>query len=385
MVEKREQLLPIFFITLSIFLLSLGAAFCGWQYNQHTSSQYSKIQFENYAKETKDLIQDRLDAYTDALYGAKGLFAASKAVERDEWYAYTQSVNIEGRYPGIAAIAYIERIGRGNKAAFINSVRADTSLSPKGYSDFDIFPEGERPEYFIVKYLEPFERNKKTFGFDLSSDPVRYRAMELARDTGLPALTSRIILVTDTGNHPGAAIYLPVYKNGAPIGTVEEKRTALVGFVNAVFRTHELFSGLFSKRAVSPGIDFEIFDGDDLAPERLLYDEKPEKLEAAQKNGKDFHKITTLTVGGQIWKLYFSGKSEFGLSPNQKLLSLLIILGGVVFSFFLAGIFYQLATSRYQAEQLAEKRTIDLRSEVAERRRAEQAIQKNLEQVMSQQ
>lgn len=44
----------------------------------------------------------------------------------------------------------------------------------------------------------------------------------------------------ETGNQHGFLIFLPIYRNGAPNRTVEERRENLMGFALGVFRIANL-------------------------------------------------------------------------------------------------------------------------------------------------
>ena len=50
-------------------------------------------------------------------------------------------------------------------------MRRDTSLDPRGYPQFVIKPPGERPEYFVIVYLEPMAGYEFAFGLDLGANP----------------------------------------------------------------------------------------------------------------------------------------------------------------------------------------------------------------------
>ena len=41
----------------------------------------------------------------------------------------------------------------------------------EGYPYFDIWPPGEREEYFVYEYLESFLPSVPTFGYDVGSEP----------------------------------------------------------------------------------------------------------------------------------------------------------------------------------------------------------------------
>jgi len=87
--------------------------------------------------------------------------------------------------------------------------------------------------------------------------------MERARDTGQPQLSGTVTLVQETSKQmqPGFLIYVPVYERGATLATVDDRRTALLGFVYSPFRSYDLFDAMVSaKRLDLAGIDFEVFD-----------------------------------------------------------------------------------------------------------------------------
>ncbi len=109
-------------------------------------------------------------------------------------------------------------------------------------------PPGSRAQYSSIVFLEPFDaRNRRAFGYDMYSEPVRREAMERARDTGRAALSGRVILVQEFGTEvqPGFLMYLPVYAKDRPLATVEERRAALLGFVYAPFRALDMMQAIF--------------------------------------------------------------------------------------------------------------------------------------------
>lgn len=92
-------------------------------------------------------------------------------------------------YPGIQGFGFSKVISSQEKDDFITSVRRE------GFTDFEITPEGTRDVYTSILFLEPFDEiNKRAFGYDMFSDPVRRKAMMQARDSGNPVLSQSVIL-----------------------------------------------------------------------------------------------------------------------------------------------------------------------------------------------
>ncbi|NJK96071.1 MAG: hypothetical protein HC905_15225 [Bacteroidales bacterium] len=102
-------------------------------------------------------------------------------------------------------------------------------IRSEGYSDYSIKPEFSREIYTSIIYLEPFTgRNLRAFGYDMFSEPIRRKAMELARDYNMVALSGKVILVqeTDKDVQAGVLMYVPVYIKRMPINNVAGRQKA---------------------------------------------------------------------------------------------------------------------------------------------------------------
>ena len=99
---------------------------------------------------------------------------------------------------------------------------------------------GPRKEYFPVYYVEPYKGNEIALGFDLASNPIRLKALNLSRDTGELVATARITLVQETSDQFGFMAFKPVYRKGAPINSVEDRRENLQGFALGVFQIGDI-------------------------------------------------------------------------------------------------------------------------------------------------
>jgi PAS domain S-box-containing protein len=204
----------------------------------------------------------------------------------------------------------------------------------------------------------------------MSSEPVRRTAMQRARDTGLPAMSGRVILrlETDPRRQPGFLIYVPVYRHGLPLGTVEERRRALAGFVYAPFRAGDLLRGVFgSERA--PRVDFEIYDGRRAAPELLLYDTHP-------STGRRplFRRTLQMQVAGRTLTLTFESRRELEEGLLGTLVPWIVLLGLAV-----SVVLFLIARAQARARADAELRAEALRVALAERERLVQIVESSSE------
>jgi CHASE1-domain containing sensor protein len=173
-------------ITLSLTFL---ASYFSGEYVRHRAED--RFQFE--VSDARQRIVERMQHYEQLLRAGQGLFASSDTVTRDEWYRFVTTQKVNERFPGIQGIGYSSMIAPGEKAAHEQTIQA------QGFPDYRLKPEGTRAQYSAIVYLEPFDwRNRRAFGYDMYSEPIRRAAMQRARDSGEPAVSGRVTLVQET-------------------------------------------------------------------------------------------------------------------------------------------------------------------------------------------
>ena len=306
-------------VTVGLTALSCAAAWLAWSL-QHERAQSD---FEFRAHEITERVRVRMRSYEQVLRGGAALFAASEDVSREDWNRYVASLDLAENYPGFQGIGYSMRVPAEHIDEHIAAVRSE------GFPDYAVYPPGERDEYHTIVYLEPFDwRNQRAFGFDMSTEPRRHAAMRRARDTGTAALSAPVRLVqeTETDVQAGFNLYVPVYRDGAPLETVEDRRAALAGFVYSPFRMNDLLHGMLG--AEPRFLRFEIHDAE---TGDAMYESSLPASEAAA-----FARDTALSVAGRTWRLRFSAPADFG-NPNDQRRPWFVLAFGLVIS-LLAGV-----------------------------------------------
>lgn len=273
------------------------------------------------------VLQQRLDMYQAMLLGTRGLFSSSQKVERDEFHAYVESLELRRRYPGILGIGFTQWLRPEQLEAHTAEVRAE------GFADYRVWPEGERAEYTSIVFLEPFDaRNRRAFGFDMYSDPIRQEAMQRAMETGLPAASRGVRLVQeyeqDAEAQAGFLLYVPVY-NGQEPTSPEARRDSLRGFVYAPFRMGDLVEGL--RFPGFPGtLDLDIHGGTEVRPDTVLFSSHlpdPGWEESVQLG---LHRQVPLVVAGQPWVLVFTAREPFLEKQSRVQLIVVVAVGLLV-------------------------------------------------------
>jgi signal transduction histidine kinase len=329
------------YVVLGVALLLTGLAFL---YVRHNVEARERERFDEITVSTERAVDRRMQTYIDAMLDGRGLFAASESVTREEWKDYVAGSDLERRYPGIQAIAYAERVPLEQREAHERRIRGE------GFPSYTLRPTGERYEYFPLVYVAPSKAdNRSLFGYDFYSGRVNRDAMEQARDTGLPRASGKVEV--ERAGMTGFLVYTPIYREGAPQATTDERREALQGYIVSVFRTDDLLEGIFGAPKADAQVDLEVFDGAEFTREGLLHDDDGVLHAADPSYSAHFSEIDTMEVAGRIWSLYFSTLPSF--EPGwQSNLPLFVLLSGLAISLMLFGVTWMLANSRIQAEHV---------------------------------
>ena len=332
------------FLPYLILLVGLAFTFIVYYYFSKLTLEQDQSRFQKNVQELRDRIRLKVETSITLLRAGTGLFAASDEVAPVEFYRFVQQLDLQKNYPGIQGIGFSKRFTHAEKDDLIRQMRQ------KVREDFNVQPDGPRDEYTAIVYLFPLgNQNEKAIGFDMFSDPVRRHAMEEARDTGLPAASGRVRLIQEPDNEeqPGFLIYAPVYRNGASINSVEERRQALVGYVYSPYRIDNFLGPITSARN---DVTIQIYDGNDIKSATFLHG----TVAGPPPNDLRFTTSDTLNVAGRVWTLNYAATPSFELGSSRPLLKYTIIVG-VLLSFLFFALTRAEIAARSRAERSAEE------------------------------
>jgi diguanylate cyclase (GGDEF)-like protein/PAS domain S-box-containing protein len=321
---------------------------------QASANRQDTDRLHRLSDDAAELIRARLAVYSDALLGGAGLLAASHEVTGNEWRVFVESLDLGARYPGINGMGVIFPVPAWDREVF----EAARQKEIPGYTVHAVpgFTRGD--VLYPVTYLEPLEPNQKALGLDMASEPNRRTAAELARDTGLPQVTGRIVLVTDEQSRAGFLLFVPVYRPGMPLGTVEERRAAFTGWVYAPFITELFLEGVLG--GVEPEIDVHVYQQvTENAREALYHSLAGEGPDHAHDGVETRH----VSLAGQVFTLEISPGPEFEAASRKPQAA--ILLGGIAVSMLLMVVVWKLQGAGRAAHDLAERRTRELDAALA--------------------
>ncbi len=363
---KNKNLLPKstsknVWIALVILISGLILTVVATYYTHKDEEEQANHEFALVCKEIKSKIETRLHAHSQLLRSSTAIFAISDTITRNDWKEYIISNRIEKNLPGIQGVGFSSIVPKSQLQQHIQKIRnenkQDTTLE-----EYTIKPSGEREIYTSVIYLEPVDfRNRRAFGYDMFSEPVRRKAMEQARDYDIASLSGKVSLIqeTDEDLQNGTLMFVPVYLKNKPIETVEERRAAILGWVYSPYRMADLMKGMLGRWDTinDERIHLQVYDDDNLTANSLLYNSQNQ---INPKKAKQKYRTVILPIefNRKKWTLYFRQSiSLIALFTNKVLI---VFIGGLLISFLLFFLSLSLFRTQFK-KQIAEQLSSDLK------------------------
>lgn len=347
----RISPLSQFWFPLLVLVVSLISTVFLWRIIDRGIAERSEYHFQREADEIASRIVNRLHDHEQVLLGANALFhVKGDTVNRNDWRHYVSALRLSENHPGVLGVGYSVWLPPTQKEANIRGVRAE------GFPEYFIRPEGERPVYTSIIWLEPFNwRNQRAFGYDMYAEPVRREAMDKARDTGLTTIAAKIFLVqeTDKDTQRGLLMYVPSYRQAMPTDTIVQRHVALRGFVYSPIRMNDFVVGTLDK--LPSDIDFEIHAGETPSSENLMFSSRRvAKRDLPESYRPTFTSAKVVEAYGINWYFTFASLPAFDRQLIQNK-SWPTLLAGILSSILLSILALLQTRSRRQALIIADQ------------------------------
>lgn len=341
----------------ALLFIGLVLTFAATTYTAKRVERRETNEFSLVCNELKTKIEARLHAHAQLLRSGSSLFMACDTVSRNEWKSFIEKSKLERNLPGVQGVGFACIIPKAQLQNHIQSIRN------QGFPNYSVKPVDERDIYTSIIYLEPFEgRNLRAFGYDMFTEPVRRKAMEMACDSDMVTLSGKVQLVQENYRdvQAGNLMYAPVYQNGKLTGTMAERRQAIMGWVYSPYRMNDLMLGILGSWASldDKGINLKVYDTDSISENSLLFD--------SHKHGKVsiFDQPTEsvslkIDFNGTVWSLTFSQLKADLLFYESEVL--LVSICGIIISLLLFGLALSLMLTKTKAEQMALQLTSELK------------------------
>ena len=342
-------------VALPAVVLLLGWILSAWLYTSQNRGRevYDGARLARAISSTENRMRGRLLSVEDALRGAVGFLAADQHVSPKDWRTYLSRLGMRDPYHGTDGMVVLQPVSEDRLAQYIAEKRSQGLPSfhiwPLPGSVPDLSPGAALPpsEHLIVTMAEP----DATVGLDFSTESRRRTAAERARDSGTPILSRRIIYAIEGKPLKGVELFVPVYRESAPIGTVEERRKALVAWTVAAFSVDSFVQ--YGLADVSGLITLNLFDGPaDL--DNLMY--APDATPPHRVG--PFERTTKMELAGNTWTLGWNRTLQF---PSMSRTPTTWAAGcAALLSILLAGLIVTLQSTGRRAYALAVDRTKEL-------------------------
>ncbi|WP_338358629.1 CHASE domain-containing sensor histidine kinase [Yeosuana marina] len=341
----------------AILVISILITITATIYTKKDLDSQRELELALVGNEIKAKIVTRLHSHAQLLRSGSAFFASSDTITRKKWKIFYDNSKINVDLPGIQGFGFSVIIKKEQLQQHILSIQKE------GFPEYAVSPSGNRELYTSIIYLEPFEfRNQRAFGYDMYSEPIRRKAMEKARDYDIASLSGKVLLVQETNKdlQAGTLMYVPVYKNGMPTNTVEERRNAIIGWVYSPYRMFDLMQGILGRWDLNDDnkIHLQIYDNNNISQNSLLFD--------SQGKNKVVHsgisnQIDTIPIvfNEKKWTLLFSQSN--GQFPYFQSKVLMVLLSGLAISSLLFFLSLSLFNTRFRAQKIAEKLTSKLK------------------------
>lgn len=340
-----------FFLFLGLSLTLLFSYFIKKDLDQTADNELQYIGFD-----IKNRIQTRLSTNAQVLYFGSAFFAASDTISLNEWKIFYEQSAMNKYLPGVQGYGFTKAIAKEQLQQHIQQMRE------QGFADYKVWPLYDRDFYSSIIFLEPFDkRNAQAWGYDMFSEPVRRKAMELSRDSNMAVLSGKVTLVQeiDQNVQAGTLMYLPVYRKGMPIGTVSERRAAIMGWVYSPYRMNDLMAGIIGRwdHAQKLRIQLKIYDNDTVNEEALLFDSRDDQNDF-NRNEHSRTVLLPVEFHGKKWTLLLLQPEYHSSWLESKVWFLLI--SGTIISFLLWGLLLSLYSTRSAAQLIAKRLTAEV-------------------------
>ncbi|MGH9871522.1 MAG: CHASE domain-containing protein [Pyrinomonadaceae bacterium] len=367
--QPRRYFVPYFVLVVGL----LSTAFFSY-YVWRTGEAKDLERFNSSTQELTSFVRGRPRLYVEVLRAATGLFAVSPSIKPTQFQKFVERLELADQYPGSQGLGFLTRVKRNPQES------SQDSLHPHELKGFQFWNEEDQSQYALAVHFEPLNgQNTAAVDFQLHTQPICSKAMEDARDTGLPTATAKLLLPSDK-QEAGFLIYVPIYENDRTPTTVSERREALSGFVYSQFRASDFLKSVLAIKHTSD-IDLQLYDGSQPSSENLLADTASNSADLEGAGKPRFTTTSVVDVAGRTWSIGFASRPEFVSAANRNILYY-TALGGLLMTFVLFVLTYLQVSARSEAELSASDLHISeakVRKTLTDRERAEEALRESEE------
>ena len=327
--------------------LGVGLSVLAFLASRTWIAKEERNEFARVAQVRVSQLRHELTEHGCLLRSVQAFYNGSQNVERYEFKSFVSTVLEQG--PAVYAVAWMPRVTDAQRAAL------ERTAASEGFPGFEIthlneeglpVPARRQGEYFPILYVGPLEGNEGLLGADWAQDPDRRAALARARDTGQPVTVRANRQPGLTGDPQGLALVVPVYGKETWGQTVDDRRSALDGFLVTMFRPDDALRAA-SPQGISFPVNLRLVSISDETSGAVLYTgaqggyrtaTEGEQPEIFESDGA-LHSVAALKVDGAAWTVAGEENPEFGRFSGARIPVLILgsglLLAGAVTAYLI--------------------------------------------------
>ncbi len=319
----------------------------------------ARRRFETVARLAQERVSNAVASYARVVRGMSALHAAGEGpLTRLRLRRYVEALDLPAQFPAIEAVSFIAHVPDARREAFIAGVRADRSVDPAGYPNFDIRPPGRRPWYAVITWVEPAKQPNDRVGVDIAAQPHIAALVARARDRGSISASGNPVRLQYPTPHTALGMREPLYLGGTVPATLEERRARYIGSIGIAFSVDDLV-----RRALGPErrlpVALSLYSETGPAASRPAsgvpaLDPRDRLLVGPDVRGQPapagrFTTLLPIDYVGTRWKAHFSADRVAMAVGTERYLPLLAFGSGFGVSLLGFALFFNLVRSRRAA------------------------------------
>ncbi|MCT7942893.1 EAL domain-containing protein [Shewanella holmiensis] len=330
-------------------LLSLLMVFPIFFYVASSENHQIKNRMQNTGIGLEHHIKSKLIGFTETVISLSNLMQMYPDLTFTKFESYTRELFT--LHPDLHGIGWNKYFSAPERANFETQLAKHLNMPTFQITEKDVQGNIVRAEirdhYAPITYISPFEPNKKALGYDIASDPVRFKAITQVLQTGQLAITSPIKLVQDTEPSTSILVIAPVNNT---------LRDAISGFAVASVRIENMMHFLFSQ-GLMEDIEIRLEDKHALNTDKTLFSSHVK----SSSTNQEYQWQTDIDFGGRTWQLTLIPTGHY-IESHLTLLAWQILLIGLLFSGLLQILLLTITGQHYLAKTALQQSESSIRA-----------------------
>jgi PAS domain S-box-containing protein len=363
-------------------IIVVAISFLAYFLNRKSEENQSRAAFQLIATEHLHNLKSIIQSNLHSLETVGAFYNSSDSVTRQEFGSF--AAPLLSQHPEIQMLAWIPILHDRQRTTL------KASIQTEGVNDFRITEWSEkggfvqaakRNEYLPMCYVEPAKNNKELLGFDLASDSVFLEAINWARDQDMITSSEKLDSYWKTEGLSGLVVFLPIYKQGLPLRSVDDRRKHIKGLVCVSYNIVEIIEASLTSKTPRQ-FDLLIYDLSLPSEERLMYGSTTYDNTDLFLSTAIWHDSTAIAynavfnITDKMWLTKYLPSRAFLKNQHKQMSSIIIILGmiiGLLSSVSVLLVLNRSARARYLCRAL-QATADELEVDARERRKVEKAL-----------